>query len=303
MAAPRDEQTKGLLLVLLSTLAYGAMPIFGKVAYAAGVTAAPLLAWRFVIATVVFALIATPKSKGLAWRDRLRLWGIGFVFVVNALCFFKGLETVPASTASVLVYTYPVMVTVLSGVLGFDPFTLRGLLSALLAFGGCALTAGTVEGGGLGVWLVLVSAFLYSIFMLLGSRFAAHLPAEATASHTVQAAAAFCVPFAVLQGTVSLPPSPQAWGSVFVMAAVCTVVALRALLSGMARIGAVRAAVLSSLEVVVTMSLAAAFLGERLGPRQLGGAALILGAVLLQNLGALRKLARRGGGVPADHSL
>ena len=42
------------------------MPIFGKVAYAAGMTAAPLLAWRFVIATLVFALIATPKSKGLA---------------------------------------------------------------------------------------------------------------------------------------------------------------------------------------------------------------------------------------------
>ncbi len=46
------------------------------------------------------------------------------------------------------------------------------------------------------------------------------------------------------------------------------------------------------------MSLAALFLGERRGPPQLGGAALILGAVLLQNLGTLRKLARRGGGVP-----
>ena len=300
MAAPRDEQTKGLLLVLLSTLAYGAMPIFGKVAYASGVTAAPLLAWRFVIATAVFALIATPKSKGLALRDRLRLWSIGIVFVVNALCYFKALETVPASTASVLVYTYPVMVTLLSGLLGFDYFTLRGLLSALLAFGGCALTAGSVEGGGPGVWLVLVSAFLYSVYMLLGSRFAAHLPAEATASHTAQAAAAFCVPFAILQGTVWLPPSPSAWIAVFAIAAVCTVVALRALLSGMARIGAVRAAVLSSLEVVVTMALAAVFLREHLGPRQLGGAALILGAVLLQNLGALRKLARRGGGVPGS---
>jgi drug/metabolite transporter (DMT)-like permease len=294
----REEQTKGLLLVLLSTLAYGAMPIFGKVAYAAGMTAALLLAWRFAIATLVFALIATPKSKGLAWRDRFRLWGIGIVFVVNALCYFKALETIPASTASVLVYTYPIIVTVLSGVLGFDRFTVRELLAAVMAFAGCALTAGALSGGGIGVWLVLVSAFLYSIYMLLGSRFAAHLPAEATASHTAQAAAVFCIPYAMLQGTAWLPPSAKAWGSVIVIAAVCTVVALRALLSGMARIGAVRAAVLSSFEVVVTMALAAAFLGERLGPRQLGGAALILGAVLLQNLGALRRLAERGGGVP-----
>jgi drug/metabolite transporter (DMT)-like permease len=66
----------------------------------------------------------------------------------------------------------------------------------------------------------------------------------------------------------------------------------------MARVGAVRAAVLSSFEVVVTMGLAAVFLGEALGPRQIGGAALILGAVVFQNLAALRRLARRGGGVP-----
>jgi drug/metabolite transporter (DMT)-like permease len=135
--------------------------------------------------------------------------------------------------------------------------------------------------------------------MLLGSRLAAHLPAEATASHTAQAAAVVCAPVALLQGTAWLPASPQAWGAVIMIAAVCTVVALRALLSGMARIGAVRASVLSSLEVVVTMALAALFLGEHLGPRQLGGAALILGAVVFQNLGALRRLAQRGGGAPS----
>jgi drug/metabolite transporter (DMT)-like permease len=64
----------------------------------------------------------------------------------------------------------------------------------------------------------------------------------------------------------------------------------------------VRASVLSSLEVVVTLSLAAVFLGEALGPRQIGGAALILAAVVFQNLGTLRRLARRvapAGGGPA----
>ncbi|HEY6548934.1 MAG TPA: DMT family transporter [Vicinamibacteria bacterium] len=299
MSAPRDEQTRGFLLVLLSTLAYGAMPIFGKVAYAAGANAASLLAWRFTLATILFALLATRKSRGLAWRDHRALWGIGFVFVVNALCYFKALETIPASTAALLVYTYPVMVTLISGLLGLDHFTLRGLVAAAMAFSGCALTAGTVQGGGPGVWLVLVSALLYSIYMILGSRFAAHLPAEATASHTAQASAVVCIPFALAQGEILLPPDPRAWAAVLAIATLSTVVALRALLSGMARIGAVRAAVLSSFEVVVTLSLAALFLGEALGPRSLAGAALIVGAVVLQNLGTLQRLARRGGGVPS----
>jgi drug/metabolite transporter (DMT)-like permease len=64
----------------------------------------------------------------------------------------------------------------------------------------------------------------------------------------------------------------------------------------MSRIGAVRASVLSSFEVVVTLVLAAVFLGEVLGPRQIAGAALILGAVVFQNLGVLRRMARAAGG-------
>src|SRR5262245_21172286 len=123
MPALKDEQSKGLALVFLSTLAYGAMSILAKTAYEAGATSASVLAWRFIIATALFALLATRKARGLARRDHFLLRGNGLVFVVNALVYFKGLETLPASTAAVLVYTYPVMVTLLSGLLGFDRFT------------------------------------------------------------------------------------------------------------------------------------------------------------------------------------
>jgi drug/metabolite transporter (DMT)-like permease len=65
----------------------------------------------------------------------------------------------------------------------------------------------------------------------------------------------------------------------------------------MALIGPTRASVLGSLEVVVTLLLAFALLGERLGPRQWAGALLILGAVAWQSQGALPALARRRPGV------
>jgi drug/metabolite transporter (DMT)-like permease len=61
------------------------------------------------------------------------------------------------------------------------------------------------------------------------------------------------------------------------------VVAFRTFLAGLARVGPVTAALVSSFEVVVTMLLAMLFLGERPGGRQLAGATLILGAVVLQN--------------------
>ena len=85
MSTPRDEQTRGLALVLLSTLAYGAMPVFAKTAYGAGVAAVTLLAWRFTLATLLFALLAAGRGRKLRSLDHARLWAIGAVFVGNAM--------------------------------------------------------------------------------------------------------------------------------------------------------------------------------------------------------------------------
>ncbi len=91
MPADRDER-QGLILVLVSTLAYGTLPIIGKAAYAAGVRPEPLLAWRFVIAAVLFALLSRGKGPAIALRQRLVLWGLGVVFVINALAYFTALS-------------------------------------------------------------------------------------------------------------------------------------------------------------------------------------------------------------------
>src|SRR5262249_61185874 len=138
-----------------------------------------------VLATVLFALIPGRPGPGLAWRDHGRLWAIGSVFVGNAVLYFEGLKRLPASTTAVIVYTYPVIVTVLSGLLGFERFTVRAVLSALLAFCGCALTAGAIEGGGrTGVWLVLASGFFFAGRLLPGSPFPSPPPPRAPAGHT-----------------------------------------------------------------------------------------------------------------------
>jgi drug/metabolite transporter (DMT)-like permease len=101
-----------------------------------------------------------------------------------------------------------------------------------------------------------------------------------------------CGVLAVSTGDVGLPTAPRAWLPVLGIAVVSTVLALRMFLAGLARVGPTRASVVSSLEVVVTLVLAFVLLGERLGPLQWLGAVLILGAVALQNLGALRRVAR-----------
>jgi drug/metabolite transporter (DMT)-like permease len=144
------------------------------------------------------------------------------------------------------------------------------------------------------VLLVLLSALIYATYVVLGGRVSAGVPAEVAARHLVQACAAVLVPWAAFRGELALPPSPAAWASLLALGSLCTVVPIRAFLAGMQRIGPGRAAVLSSVEVIVTIVLAVVLLGEPVGLRQVGGAVLILSAVVLQNLGALRRTGVRG---------
>jgi drug/metabolite transporter (DMT)-like permease len=286
-----SSETRGLALVALSTLAYGIQPLFGKAAYAAGVAPLTLLAWRYLIALVCLELLVRGPRPPLA--TRLRLWGVGSVFVVNSVAYFMALEALPASVTALLLYSYPVIVALLAALIGVEALTWRSLVAALAAFTGCALTAGGLGlSAGLpahGVAWALVAAAVYAGFVVLSSRFGADVGARVQALHLMQVSTLLCFVMALAGPGLSVPRDAKAILSIVAMAVVSTIVSMTAFLAGMAIIGPSRAAVLSSLEVLVTLVLAFLLLGERLSPPQWAGAALILGAVAFQNMGALRR--------------
>jgi drug/metabolite transporter (DMT)-like permease len=130
---------------------------------------------------------------------------------------------------------------------------------------------------------------VYASFVVLSSRFGADVGARVQALHLMQVSTLLCCVMAFLGPGFSVPSDAKAILSIVAMAVVSTIVSMTAFLAGMAIIGPSRAAVLSSLEVLVTLVLAFLLLGERLSPPQWAGAALILGAVAFQNAGALRR--------------
>jgi drug/metabolite transporter (DMT)-like permease len=290
MSGPSEPAARGVVLVLASTVAYGSMAILAKIAFAGGVRPLGLLAFRFLLASLLFTITIPKAASPLPWPIRFRLWGLGGIFIVNAVAYFTALERTPASLVSVLVFTYPVMVMFLSALLGLDPLTVRGLTAAVLAVAGSALAIGGTAGGAStsGVALALLAALLYACYVVIGSRLLATIPTEAVARHAVGLCALLCLPWGAWRGELVLPSTPAAWVSLVIIGSVSTFVAMRAFLAGVERIGAARASVLSTLEVFVTVGLAALFLGEAVSLRQVAGAALVLAAVLLQNLGASR---------------
>jgi drug/metabolite transporter (DMT)-like permease len=259
-----------------------------KLAYREGTSPTGLLALRFLIALLVMTALA-PRAPAPPLRERLVLWGLGFVFVGNAAAYFQALATVPAALVSLLLYTYPVLVTLLAALLGLEALRVRSLLAALLVVSGSALTVGlgTLARIPRGAWLALLAALVYATYIVLGSRFASAGPTEMAARHVVQVCALAFTGWGAATGQLAWPRSLTLWALLLGIAVVSTVVALRAFLAGLARIGPGRAAVVSSLEIVVTLALATLFLGEVVAVRQWCGGALILAGVGVQNASAL----------------
>jgi drug/metabolite transporter (DMT)-like permease len=86
------------------------------------------------------------------------------------------------------------------------------------------------------------------------------------------------------------PRSGAGWLTILLIVLIPTLIAVVAFLAGLARIGPTNAAMLSTLEPVVTVLLAAWLLGEQLQWISLLGGGLILAAVLLLARQELRRV-------------
>jgi drug/metabolite transporter (DMT)-like permease len=96
------------------------------------------------------------------------------------------------------------------------------------------------------------------------------------------AAVAFCF-LAAITNQLALPGTADGWAVVVGLAVFPTMLAISLFLAGLPRVGAARAALLSTWEPVVTVGLAAALLGERLSLVQvLGGILVLLAVVVVQ---------------------
>jgi drug/metabolite transporter (DMT)-like permease len=258
------------------------MPIFARMAYAAGVDPATLLLLRFSIGAAVmwaaFAARGAALPRGRALATLAAMGGIGYAG--QAFCYFFALTLASAGLVSLLLYLYPALVTLLSRfVLGHHLRRLQ-VVAVGVALAGSALTVGAAgDGQPLGIAFGVLAALVYSVYILIGSRIPAGVTPTASSTVIISSAAAVYGVVALFRG-VRLPATGSGWFGV-VAIAIVTVLAIAFFLAGLERMGPVRASVYSTLEPAFTVALAALVLGEAVTPLRVAGGVLILGAVAL----------------------
>ena len=282
------DRALGLMLVLVSAAAFGAMPVLGKVAYRSGAEPVSLLAVRFAVAAALLLSIravlpgrggAGPWPSGSTLVTLLALGG--GVYVLQALSYFRALQFAPAALVAIVLYVYPSLVVLLAVVFLRERPTLAVVGCLLLSVLGVALTVGPVRGtvDPLGPALAAVSAVCYSVYIVLSSRVVPRVGPLTSICVVVCAAA-------VSYGTLALATRPAwpgdagGWAAAVSVGVVGTVVAMLAFLAGLARLGPTDTSVASTLEPVVAAALGVAVLGEAITPAQAAGAVLVVAAVV-----------------------
>ena len=267
------------IYLAVSAVAFGAMAIFARFAYAGGADVLGVLVARFSIAGAVLALLmlATrrPWPRGRALGVAIGMGAIGYVG--QAACYFAALNHASAGLVALLLYVYPTLVCLLAAAFLGDRLTRRTLALLAVSFAGIALTLGGGHGTAIGFALALGGALFYSVYIVVGAReLKGTDPLAATT--VICLAAAATLRFASLWRTPQFPTAAGGWIPVILIALVSTVLAILAFFAGLKRVGAATASIVSTLEPVVTVVLAWLVLGESLAAIQVLGAVLVLGS-------------------------
>ena len=277
-----------------SAASFGAMGIFGKLAYDAGVGVLTLLVVRFVLAGLMLAVanaVRRPRPRRPGRRALLFALGLGAIgYATQSGLYFSALTRIDAGLAALVLYLYPSLVTIGAVVLGRDRLDRVRAASLLLAFVGLALVVFVGDPARvdtLGVALALGAAVAYTGYILISDTvLSEEIDPLALGACVCAGAAASFVLASALSGDASLSFDAIGWLWLAAIAVVSTVLAIVLFFGGLARVGPSRASIISTIEPLVTVGLAALVFGEGLTATQLAGGALVLGSVvLLQTLG------------------
>lgn len=289
-------QRQGIFLIVLAAAGYAMLPIFAKWAYAAGLEPLDIVTWRFLFATPIIWLLARRFGGGFHEVRRLpyrRLLLLGGLFAVAAIIAFYALDRVPASTYIVLAYLYPAFVAVFS-IFNGEYLSGTGWLALVITIVGVALTVpdfmtGFQNSDPFGLLLSILNGFTYSIYIVISSRILrGHTAVGYASALSITGSLVLLLFVSLLITGLNVPPDLTTWLIIIGLAFISGVLPIFAFYAGMHRLGAPRAAILSTIEPVLVVLLSTLLLGERMLPIQLVGGALILaGAVLLQ-IGRMR---------------
>lgn len=250
------------------------------------------LAVRFAIASVVLAVPAAGRLRGLGRSGWLAGTGLGLLLALGYALQTAGLERTTVSSAGFITGLY-VVFTPLLGLLLFRTRVGGAVwIGVALAVAGLAMLSGVGAGDPVGDLLVLAGSAAYSLQIALMERYAPRYdPVAFTQAEMLAAFGGFAV-VAVALGQVEVPRGWTVWGALLVTGIFASALGFLLQTWAQRRISAARTAIAFALEPVFAGIFGFWLAGDRLGALGWGGCAVIMAGILVAEPEAGRTLRR-----------
>lgn len=285
----KTSQGSAYASILLAAALWGVIGMWNRTLMAAGLSPTGIVTVRnfggMALLVIVFAI--RDRSVFRVKREHLKYFvGTGIVSVLLfTVCYFSCQRICSLAVASILLYTAPSFVVVLSAILWKEPVTKKKLLALLLTIVGCACVCGVFSGGltitAAGILLGLGAGFFYALYSIFGRYALAHYDSMTVTVWTFL----FAGPASLLmlrpeelRITFSMPLS---WVMAAGLVVFSTVLPYIFYTRGLSCVESGKASIMASLEPVVAALAGVFMFGEPMTAMTAVGIVLVLSGVVI----------------------
>lgn len=292
MHLPANKKTApwaAYLSILTAAALWGIIGIWNRQLMALGLSPTGIVAVRnfggMALLTAIFA--ARDRSVFRVQKAHLKyFFGTGIVSVVLfTVCYFSCQKLCSLAVASILLYTAPSFVVVMSAILWKEPVTKKKLAALALTLVGCALVCGIFAGDltvtASGVLLGLGSGFFYALYSIFGRYALAHYDSMTVTVWTFLFAGPASLLLVKPAEMTAVLAQPKAWLLAAALVVFSTVLPYIFYTGGLAKVEAGKASIMASLEPVVAALTGVVLFSEPMGMQTLLGILCVLAGVYI----------------------
>lgn len=287
------SQGLGYVLAVVQAILYACMGVMGKYLYGTGLTPEQVTMLRFFGSAAIVAVMIAALRRGPFLSRKPVVYAQALFFAGGAYFYMLSVDELTAGLATVIFYSYPAVVAVLSVVVLHERLSARTVVSLVLAMVGVVLISGLAAPGELrlsplGIAYGVAACVSFGVYVVLGQK-TADKEGQLTLTFTMSAVGS-AVMLALFPGQTAflLHMTALQWALGLSIALFCTVLPVLLLLAAIKRIGAQKASLVSILETPFSLLFAFLVLGETLTGVQGAGSALVVASIVLATLPARR---------------
>lgn len=281
------KKIMGVTCAILSSIAYGVMPIFAKVLYNSGVNVMSMLSIRYLMASFILILyFYVKKINFLISKQKCIIFFLvaTFGFIPTAATLFYSYNYISVGLATTLHFVYPAIVIVLNRIFYKAIIVKTNVVSLFVSLLGVYILIGVKPQAVnlFGVFLALLSGLANAVcIIVMNHGQIKHVNSLVNVFYTCTFSGIIFLLYTGTTGQFIFPVNIYSFSSILGISLLSTIGAITLFVKALKTIGPSSTSILGTFEMVVSIVMGVIIFSEKLTFTMVIGVILMLSSVII----------------------